>query len=189
MQSGKQRRTRLWLATGTVGLFTVAVAAGCASNASEDTIVTPPPASSAGGSATLDSDSPTEQAPSESQDSQPAPPSTPSSPAQSSEPAAPDGPMFVTSLPQTVKVAPFQPIIVQLPTDPETRWSANVNGTATVDRVTYSDPPGDQPGAPGISIVNVTAPNAGISYVNFVQTAKGGGATIDTARLEIVVKK
>jgi hypothetical protein len=96
--------------------------------------------------------------------------------------------MFVTSLPDTVTVGPFQTIIVQIPTDAATRWTANVNGTAKVTSVEYSNPPGDQPGAPGISIATVTAPNAGTAYINFVQTAKGGGPTLETARLEVIVK-
>lgn len=96
-------------------------------------------------------------------------------------------PLFVTSLPDTVNAEPGQNIIVQLGTDSETRWKATVSGTASVSAVSYSGPPGEQPGAPGVSIANVTAPQAGTAYVNFMLVPKDGGATIDTARLEIIV--
>lgn len=168
----------------------------CGTNASDDSTissVSPPAQSEAGGGVggAQEGSGQEDSAPAESEnDSGSSYSSSPKSSSSSSKSVSDDdadAPIFVASLPNSVKAEPNQKIVVQLATDPETRWKANVSGTASVGSVSYSGPPSSQPGAPGTSIATVTAPPAGISYINFIRVPKNGGATIETARLEVNV--
>ena len=178
-------------------LLASAAMTGCASNVADDSV--PQPASSTASPVTTGDAAEAETSPSESTDStdsgndyqaptaKPSPTKSKTSRPKPTDEVDEPQPLFVTSLPDTVNAEPGQNIIVQLGTDSETRWKATVSGTASVSAVSYSGPPGEQPGAPGVSIANVTAPQAGTAYVNFMLVPKDGGATIDTARLEIIV--
>ncbi len=96
-------------------------------------------------------------------------------------------PLFVASLPDSVSASVGQRIVVQLPTEPNERWSASGSGGVTVSGTKFVAPPEGQPDAPGTSITTVTAKKAGAATVTFTSLSTNGPAN-STKRLTVAVK-
>ncbi len=96
-------------------------------------------------------------------------------------------PLFVASLPDSVSASVGQRIVVQLPTEPNERWSASGSGGVTVSGTKFVAPPEGQPDAPGTSITTVTAKKAGAATVTFTSQSTNGPAN-STKRLTVAVK-
>lgn len=96
-------------------------------------------------------------------------------------------PLFVASLPDSVSASVGQRIVVQLPTEPNERWSASGSGGVTVSGTKFVAPPEGQPDAPGTSITTVTAKKAGAASVTFTSRSTNGPAN-STKRLTVAVK-
>ena len=97
------------------------------------------------------------------------------------------GPLFVAALPDSVTASVGQRIVVQLPTEPNERWSASASGGVTVSGTKYVAPPAEQPDAPGTSITTVTAKKAGTAKVTFTASSTNGPANA-SKKLTVTVK-
>ncbi|MFA7267496.1 MAG: protease inhibitor I42 family protein [Candidatus Nanopelagicales bacterium] len=102
-------------------------------------------------------------------------------------PTKPPGPLFVAALPDSVTASVGQRIVVQLPTEPNERWSASGSGGVTVSGTKYVAPPAEQPDAPGTSITTVTAKKAGTAKVTFTASSTNGPANA-SKKLTVTVK-